>query len=185
LNSPDSYYLEHYILYPPGPGGPKGGAWAALPSRYPAARRRAPPRGVDVKQPLPRGRGSPFRGPRPVPGIREDPGDHGPGDLRDRLAGKAGTGLPRPRGWGGLLGSRTPDPAGSLISDPGPGPGPLAEWGFTSTPRGGALSPAGAGRPILGSRDSGRSPNPSPARPGQKPLFSRNPGTGPRREGLM
>jgi len=94
-----------------------------------------------------------FRGFRdPVPGGTLDHSSRvqGPGArgwCKTPLAGPAVAGLPSPGPWKGPdPGSRTPGALpGPLLAPPrglGTPPGPRAGVGFTSTPRGGALSPS-------------------------------------------
>jgi len=127
-------YIVSILLPGPSGAGAPGGETAGVPRPSPAGD-RAPPRGVDVK-PLPaRGQGQP-RGPR--------------GGLSRDLRAPEGPRSPIP-------GSRDPDVssrpgagrplrASPALGTSGTGPGRSGEWGFTSTPRAGDLSPAGASR---------------------------------------
>jgi len=160
-------------------------AGTGSPIPGPVRDRGAPPRGVDVKQPLPRGRGSPF------------------GHPGSRIPGFPGFPIPRSRRPPGSRGSWSPGPQGVPRASPGAGlprspdprsgaPDPGLRRGFTSTPR---------GDPPVTSREGSRGPgvpeHPRPGVPGNQtmgPAGSQNPSfsplreiptAGPRREGLM
>jgi len=144
-----------------------------VPSRRPEGGRRAPPRGVDVKQPP---AGPPPRGREPFPG------SWGPGTLRDREVRGPGSGIRNP-GSGRPAPPGAGEAPGALRTSPPRPPGVA----FTSTPRGGALRPL---REVLGPGVPGRpvsgSPEPSGRLPSQGGVQTHPPrGTGPRREGLM
>jgi len=153
-NPPYTLYLPYT---PPSRGGPRAvpsgrPARLGLPTREGRTGRRAPPRGVDVKQPpagRPRGAQRPGRA------------------LRDLRTGSGTPGSPIPGSGISQILARTPRPGEGAPGGPGTPISDPAGVAFTSTPRGGALSPSGAWiwgpGPEPSGTPSGRPPRGTPA----------------------
>jgi len=139
------------------------------PGRGPPAGDRAPPRGVDVK-PLPAA--GPGTGPGPPEGAWE--ASWGSREPRTGSGPFQGPGFQDPR-------SRRPGRGGFYINPSRRGPAPPGARG----PGGSETGPEWAQDPNSPKTGKIRQNPPKVGIPGDTPQNPKNPGTGPRREGLM